>query len=187
MMNISQLLTSIKMDLGIYGLALPFEKGDQAIVEAIQLKTLTTFSIFAPYVMRVNMNLKEMNCLQSNYQESIYELPDVFGDRKLIYIRRITPRNKMLGNGYFSPEFDAGYDSYNMLMETQASANLQSISTPSFTFRFQHPNLMFLYNMSTIADELTIEFAMQHIDNLVSSLMLSSTIERFRQHMALSP
>ena len=46
-MNPSQLLTSIKMDLGIYGLRLPFDNPDEAMMEVIKLKTLKTLRISA--------------------------------------------------------------------------------------------------------------------------------------------
>jgi|HigsolmetaAR203D_1030402.scaffolds.fasta_scaffold02063_9 hypothetical protein len=168
MLNTSDLLTSIKIDLGIYGLVIPFEKEDEAIINVLRIKTLPVFSTYSPYILEVDMNLKEMRALKTDYQESIYELPDIFGDNKILYIRKITPRNKMLGNGYFSPELTADYYAYNDLMLTQAYANLQSISTPSFTFKFRHPNLLYLYNLTTIADELKIEFALQHLDNFAS-------------------
>lgn len=168
MMNLSQLLTSIKMDLGIYGLALPFEKGDQAIVEAIQLRTLTTFSQYAPYVLRVNMELSELICIQNNYEESIYEIPDVFGDRKLLYIRKIDQRNKMLGTNYGGPNFDSSFDTYNALMLGQANADLYQAAQPAFSFKFQHPNLLHLFNTNSFSTQLVMEFAMQHTDNLAT-------------------
>lgn len=168
MMNVSQLLTSLKMDLGIYGIALPFEDEDKVIFETLKLKTIKTFSQFSPYILRTNLNLEEMVCLQSNYQESVYELPNVFGDRRLLGLRKITPRNKLLGNGYVNPMFDDTFDAYMSLMTAQSNANLYSIATPSFTFRFQHPNLLYLFNTSSMANEIVVEFMLEHTENLAT-------------------
>jgi len=168
MMNISELLTSIKMDLGIYGLSLPFENENKVLYDTIKLRTIKTFSQFQPHIMRIPLNLDELNCLSSNYQESVYEIPDVFGNRRIMYIRRVEPRNKMLGNGYVSPIFDDSMDVYNSVMMAQAGANLLSSVTPPFTFKFQGPNLLYLYNMSTMATEIFVEFALEHAENLVT-------------------
>lgn len=168
MMNMSELFTSIKMDLGLYGIALPFEKENEMLEKTLKLKTLKTFSQFYPHVMRLDLSLNELKVIKSHYNESIYEIPDIFGDRKIMYIRRIDPKSKLLGNGYLNPVIDDSLDMYNGLMMGQAAANLLSTATPPFTFKFLQPNLLYMYNMSTMASELTIEFAVEHFDNLSS-------------------
>jgi hypothetical protein len=167
-MNLSELFSSIKMDLGIYGIALPFEKENDELHKVLKLKTIKTYSQFYPHIMRLDLKLDDLRCLKSHYNESIYELPDVFGDRRLLYVRKVEQRNKLLGNGYMNPVLDDSMDMYNSLMMGQAAANLTSAATPPFTFKFVGPNLLHLYNMSTMANELTIEFGLEHFDNLAS-------------------
>lgn len=168
MMNLSELLTSIKMDLGIYGVSLPYDDPEKTLFDVIKLRTIKTFSQFYPFVMRVDLDMNQLRCLKSNYQESIYELPDIFGDRKLLSIRKVIPVNRLLGNGYMSPIFDDSLDLYNSMMMGQAAANLLSAATPPFTFKFEQPNLMYLYNMSTMANQITVEFCLEHYENLAS-------------------
>jgi hypothetical protein len=168
MMNLSELFTSIKMDLGLYGIALPFPDENQILHNTIKLKTIKTFSQFYPHVMRLDINLDDFNCIKSHYNESIYEIPDVFAGRRIMYIRKIDQKNKLLGNGYVNPVLDDSMDMYNSLMLGQAAANLTSAAVPPFTFKYIEPNLLYLYNMTTMANELTIEFALEHFDNLVS-------------------
>ena len=102
------------------------------------------------------------------YNESIYEIPNVFGDRKILYIRKVTQQNKLLGNGILNPIMDESLDMYDSLMMAQAGANLLSTAVPSFTFKFVEPNLLYLYNMTTMANQLSIEFALEHFDNFSS-------------------
>ncbi|NNV04676.1 hypothetical protein [Brevibacillus sp. MCWH] len=168
MMSIGELLTSIKMDLGIYGLALPFEDENKILYDTIKLRTLKTFSQFFPHIISVDFKINELKCIKSQYQESIYELPDVFGDRKIIYVRKVSPKNKLSGYGYTTPVFDDSMDIYNSLMMAQASANLLSTITPPFTFKFVQPNLLYLYNMTTYGGEITVDFGLEHTDNLMT-------------------
>jgi hypothetical protein len=168
MMNVSELLTSIKMDLGIYGLALPFPDENKALYDTIKLRTLKTFSQFFPYIMRVDFNLNQLKVIKSDYAESIYEIPDIFGDKRIVYVRKVDLKNKLIGNGYMNPVFDDSIDIYNSVMMAQARANLLSTITPPFTFKFVQPNLLYLYNMSTFGAEITVEFGLEHSENLMT-------------------
>ena len=167
MMNISELLTSIKMDLGIHGISLPFDDPDKTLIDVIKLKSIKTFSIFHPYILKVDLNLNELKALQSNYQESIYEIPDIFGEKRILYIRNVTPKNKYYGAAqYMTPVFDGSIEDYYNLMMGQAQANLTSTIAPPITFKFTHPNKMHLFNMSTMWGEISVEFALEHASNL---------------------
>ena len=166
-MNISELLTSVKMDLGIYGLRLPFENGDQALMDVINLKTIKTFSTFYPHVVTKSVDLtKDLKCEKEEYTESIYILPDLFAGREIMYIRTINMKSKLLGNGFISPTFDGSIETYNMLMLTQANANLASVAAPPITFKFQKPNRLYLYNVATAYGMVDIEFGIEHAANL---------------------
>ena len=166
-MNTSQLLTSIKMDLGIYGLRLPFDDPDKAMIDVIKLKTLKTFSTFLPQVKTVSVNLStEVECIKEEYTESVYVLPDIFPGQEIMYIRNITMKSKLLGNGFISPTFDGSIETYNMLMMTQANADLASIAAPAITFKFEPPNKMYLYNVATAYGMIDIDFALEHAENL---------------------
>lgn len=166
MMNLSELLTSIKMDIGIYGLALPFPDPEKTLYDVLKLKSIKTFSIFAPYAFRMDMDLNKMNSIKKDYNESIYQLPDVFGDRRLIKIRRVEPNNKLLGQGYLDPYFADQFDVSEAMILGQANADLYSYAVPSYTFQFEHPNLLHLYNISSMANLVTIEFCLEHAENL---------------------
>lgn len=165
-MNASELLTSIKMDLGIYGLRLPFEDPDKSIMDVIKLKTLRTFSTFLPHVRTLTFNLDtDLEMIKEEYTESIYVIPDIYS-RDILYVRNVTMQSKLLGNGFISPVFDGSIDTYNYMMLTQASANLASVAAPPITFKFEPPNRLHLYNVATAYGEIDVELAFVHADNL---------------------
>lgn len=167
MMNLSDLMTSIKMDLGIYGLALPFKEGDKVLFDVLKLKTNKMFSIFCPYKLQVMLNLHDLKCIRQDYVESIYLLPQgLFGDRKLLYVDNVTPKQNLLGSGYINPIFDGSVEMYNSLILTQANANLISMAAPPITFKYIKPNRVHLYNTATIYGEMYFDLAYEHSDNL---------------------
>lgn len=168
MMNQSDFLTSIKMDLGIYGLSLPFEDENKAIMDMIRLRTLNTFSTFFPFVYTADFNIMDMVEIKNTYEEAIYELPDIFGDRKIMSIRKIDPRNRALGNGYVSPMYGESYDLMGAMMMTQANANNYSYLSPPFSFKFEQPNVIRFYNLNSMATDLRIEINLQHADNFAT-------------------
>lgn len=166
MINMSDLLTSIKMSLGIYGFKLPFDEPDKTLANVIRLKSLKTYEQFFPNVKTVSFDLvNDLKCLKDEYTESIYEIPDVYGTH-IIYIRNVFPKNKLLGNGFIAPVFDGTIDTYNSLMMVQATADLASVAAPPITFKFEEPNRMYLYNMATAYGEVEVELAMGHSESL---------------------
>jgi hypothetical protein len=166
-MNISQLLTTIKMDLGIIGMKLPLENPDEAFMDVIKLKTLKTFSQFFPVIERVQYDLsKDLQITKSDYTESIYILPNKYPDREIVYVRSISPRNHFTGNGYISPAYDMALDSFYGLMLTQANADLVSVAAPPITFKFQAPNQLYIYNLATSWGLVDIDIAFEHANNL---------------------
>lgn len=168
MINASELLTSIKMDLGIHGLKLPFENPDKEILNVLRKRTLKTFSTYLPQIQTISLDLaKDLECIKEEYTESIYILPDLF-DREILYVRNIFLKTKLLGNGFIAPVFDGSIDTYNSMMLTQTSANLASVAAPAITFKFDPPNKLTLYNIATAYGMIDIELALEHADNFAT-------------------
>lgn len=172
-MNISQLLTSIKMDLGIYSLRLPFENPDEALMEVIRLKTLKTFSIFCPEIKVETVDLSKMRQLKNDYTHSIYIIDNPYPDREIVYIRNVLPRNKLAGNGYCAPIFDGTIGTYLDMAMMQANADLVSVAAPAITFKFDEPNILHLFNFATAFGLVDLEIGYEHTQNL-STIPLTS-------------
>lgn len=166
MMNPSELLTSLKMDLGIYAIAIPIEDVNTSMMEVIKLRSLRTFSQYYPYVFRQDIDLTKWTRIKDHYNESIYEIPEMMGGLRIMEIRKVDQQNKLIGGGTYSPLMDPSMDMYNDLALSNAGAHLMSSAAPPFTFRYEQPNLLYLYNSSTMSSQLTVEFAYEHAENL---------------------
>lgn len=165
MINASDLLTRIKMDLGIYALKLPFENPDKALMDVIRLKTLKVFSIYQPFVTEISVDLeRELEAIKTDYTESCYILPDL--GQEYVSVRAVKPKSKLLGGGYVTPVFDGSINTYNALMMTQANADLASIAAPPITFKFEAPNKLYLYNFATMYGKMDLVVGLTHAENL---------------------
>lgn len=168
MMNPSELLTSLKMDLGIYSIALPMENVNEALFEVIKMRTIKTFSQYYPHTIERDVKLDEWQIVKSHYNESIYQIPDMFEDMRIIEVRKVNQKNKLIGGATFSPVFEPSIEMYTNAAQMKAGADLMSTIAPPFTFKYTQPNLLHLYNVATMSSELSIEFAFEHHDNLTT-------------------
>lgn len=165
MMNISELLTTIKIDLGIYGLAIPMDNLDERMMDIIRLRSIKTYSQFFPYVQKIELNLNDLESTTNNYDKKEYILPDIFGNRRIIYVKDIDQRPAGM-TGYTYP--DIGDDFLESFALGQAAANVASLIAPPSTFEFVHPNKLILYNTYSFANRITLTIATEHFDNLMS-------------------
>ena len=86
MINISKLITSIKLDLGLVAMATPFENLDELIREIIVVRTLPVFDELYPYIVPLEIDTNELEMIDRKPESSIYRLPDVFGDAQIMMI-----------------------------------------------------------------------------------------------------
>lgn len=165
-MNTSDLLTSIKMDLGIYGLRLPFDNPDAAIMDVIRLRSLKTFSTFHPRVKRIEIDLtKDVEPITTSYNHASYRLPDTWGE--IVTVRFVEPKPYALGGGsQYAPMGAAGICTYYNMMDLQATADLMSTAAPPLTFDFEAPNILHLFNYAVTSGTIVVEFGFMHADNL---------------------
>ena len=59
-LNLSQIVTKIKMRMGIYGISIPIENPDEYIRETIELFTIPTFSIYEPYYDHLHVSTDDL-------------------------------------------------------------------------------------------------------------------------------
>ena len=172
MISASRVLTSIKMDLGIYGLALPFDNPDEVLMDVIKIKTLPTFSQFCPQYMTFIINSDELKTVNNNdgsLSSKVFIIPDMFGNRDILYVRSVDLDLSELADGYIDPVYIGNYLNYEDLMSAQMSANLFSVSVPAVTFKFHHPNKLELFNHGLAYDnKYKITVALEHSENLTT-------------------
>lgn len=166
MKSLSELIESIKMDLGIYGLSLPIDNLDEQLYNVFKLRTIKTFSQYHPYVEQIELDLNELETNTNNFNKREYIIPNIFGDRRIISVRDVSQRP--IGIGYGQPSsMGCSMTSENMMLGT-INADINSMMSPPQTFEFIQPNRLVLYNMYMYATRVTIELTTEHFSNLAS-------------------
>lgn len=177
MMNLSELITSIKMDLGIYSVHIPVE--DKDIYEVIKLRTLRTYSQYFPHITTVQLDVRELKKYEEGFRKTTVEIPNLFGDREIIQVLEVDMAPDNLNTGYMAPEMVNSMEGAQNLALSIAEMDLMSAMMPAFTFEFLPPNRLSLYNLSTYASVLDVRLGVEHFENL--STINSSAFEEFYQ------
>lgn len=174
-LNLSTIVTKIKMRMGIYGITLPIENPDQYIMETIEIVTLPTFSIYQPYYEHLHVNTAELrkNETLSNNEMTAYILP-TFETRNLIAV--VDVKYDTNASAYYT-----GIDAYSIaglspyggstLMQQIMLSNVRSQTYgqmyPKITFDFMEPCTLLIYNQ-IISNSLDITLSFEHHKSLAT-------------------
>lgn len=182
-MNLSQLITRIKINCGLYTIALPFENPDKAIEETIKNITLRTFSTYCPYYETYRFNLSDLKKIKKEANYEMYLLPDIFSQREILFIRKIDyDEADVTSVGYWGggvPLLQGNMLKQAML--SNAALNLTNLTISKFTFKYEHPRKVTLYNVLSSC-KLVFDIAFMHDKNLAS---ISPTEEEAFYNLAL--
>lgn len=182
-MNLSQLVTRIKVTCGIYMIALPFEHADEAIVDTIRDITRPTFSRLCPSKEDLRFNLDDLERLERHGNYEVYLLPDIFQERKLLELTDVRyDESDISGIGYWGGGIPLLQG--NMLrqgMISNASLGLTNKLVPRISFKYFHPRKVKLWNVLSSA-QLVFECSLEHDRNLTS---ITSTSEESFYKLAL--
>lgn len=169
-MNMSDLLSVIKMDLGFHMFTLPLENPDQALVDVIEMKTIRTFSQYFPHKVDHIYELTTLEKTRETFKETTFILPSVYGDNTLMAITGVEPWNEMYNGSYFggSPLVTNSINLYGDTMMAQAGYDLLSTVSPPFSYKFIPPNKLTIFNTSSFTNKVKIFMAYRHPNNLVT-------------------
>nr|DAL03192.1 MAG TPA: hypothetical protein [Caudoviricetes sp.] len=167
-MNISQLMTRLKMDLGIYVVPLPFENSEKALNDVITTKTLPVFSQFVPRRWEEDLSINDLKQIDSTVDVSTYELPKHLFFTPIISIMRCEPINTMFNGAYYSgtPILSGTTDLFEDMLLGSATYDVMSAIAPPFSYDFIRPNKLRIYNMTCYLDKIRLIIGYQHADNL---------------------
>lgn len=167
-MNLSELITRIKADLGLPVLSTPFENIDERIANTILNTTRPVFSIFNPMRDRINVRTHDLELVERGSFYEKYNLPD-FKDRKLLYVFDCNYDTESLtGLGYYGggmPFMEGGL--MNQTMLANAGAHVMNYMLPKLTFEFQHPRQITFYNIYS-SSRIVIDLGFEHDRSLAS-------------------
>ena len=167
-MNLSNIITRVKLKLGLINIALPFENMDQVITTIIQEITIPVFSQYNPVPDRLVCDTNDLEKIEKRETYETYLLPD-FKNRKLLYVFDVNYDDSCLsGLGYFGGGVPliAG-NTINQAMLANAGASLMSTLLPKVTFLYEPPRKLRLYNMYYSA-KVVISLGFEHDKSLAS-------------------
>lgn len=167
-MNLSNVVTRIKLKLGLLNISTPFVDIDETILTILNTITTPTFSIYYPAKDSLHVNLHDLELLE---KESTYEkvlLPD-FSNRKLLYVFDVRYENDNLsGLGYYGggvPLLEG-----NLMQQvalSNAGAQMMSVMIPKMTFKFEPPRVLYVYNVYSSC-QLELDLGFEHDKSLAS-------------------
>lgn len=167
-MNISSVITRIKLSLGLMAISTPFENLDETLLEIINTITLPVFSLYNPCKDTLVIQTKDMERIYKTEQYETYLLPD-FKNRNLLYVFDVRYDDSCLsGLGHYGggmPLISGGIIQQAML--ANAGASLMSQMMPKLTFKYEHPRKLIIYNMY-INSRLVIDLGFEHDKSLAS-------------------
>lgn len=146
-MNMSKLITRIKRNIGIYGIALPIEDIDKEIKDIIIDITLPVFSLYNPYEDHLYIDLQNLERVEKTSTYQSYLLPSALSE-KLLYIKDVRYDDRCIsGLGYWGG--DIPYLSGVLTEQTlisNAAKNLTNLALPKLNFQYEPPRKLTLYN-----------------------------------------
>ena len=172
MINISKLITSIKMDLGLVAMATPFDNLDELIREIIVVRTLPVFDEMQPYIVPLQIDTNELDMIERRPESTVYKLPDVFGDAQIMMITHMEPiyDEDRYSHDYNTSMFSYGVTpciyGYQELMLAQAQANMLSSAAKGATFQFLPPNMIEIFSGYAMGNTYRLSIALSHAENL---------------------
>ena len=182
-MNLSNLVTRIKVKCGIYSMAIPFENPDEAIVDIIQNITLRTFSQYCPYFEKFRFDLNTLERLERNANYEIYLLPDIFNEREIMFIRDIKyDEADITAVSYWGGGIPLlNGNMVNQAMLSNAGKTLANRMIPKINFDYSHPRKVTIYNIFASC-KLVFDIALMHDRNLAT---ITPTMEESFYNLAV--
>lgn len=168
-MNLSNIITRIKLKLGLMAFATPFENLDETIISIIKDITVPVFSIYYPQKESLTINTRDLELLEKATTYEKYLLPD-FSARKLLYVFdvRYHDSSVLSGLGYYGEGYPTMTGNLiNQMMLSNAGASLLNQMIPKMTFKYEAPRILYIYNGYSSA-KIVLELGFEHDKSLAS-------------------
>jgi hypothetical protein len=165
----SQLISRIKINCGLYAIALPFENPDEMMRDVIQNITLRTFSTYCPYYETFRFDVNSLERIEKNANYETYLLPDIFSQRELLFVRDVRyDESDISGLGYWGGGVPLLHGNMiNQAMLSNAGLSLTNKMVPRLTFKYEHPRKVTLYNVLASC-KVVFDLALMHDKELAS-------------------
>lgn len=167
-MNMSNVITRIKLQLGLMAKTTPFENLDETILDIIQDITIPVFSLYHPCRDRMTIMTSDLERIEKSDMYEVYLLPE-FANRTLLYVFDVTYDDSCLsGLGYYGGGMPLMTGNLiNQTMLANAGARLISQMMPKMTFKFEAPRKLYLYNLYS-SSRIVLDLGFEHDKSLAS-------------------
>ena len=167
-MNMSNVVTRIKLNLGLNAIATPFENINETIQEILTNITIPDFSIYQPAKDRMTIHTRELTRIEKGELYEVYLLPE-FKSRKLLYVFDVTYDDSCLsGLGYYGGGMPLmSGNLINQTLLANAGAHLITSMMPRMTFKFEYPRKLYLWNLYS-SSKIVIYLGFEHDKSLAS-------------------
>lgn len=167
-MNLSNIVTRIKLKLGMMNIATPFDNLDDTIVKILTDITLPIFSVYHPFKQTITLHTNEMDVIERGGTFTWYLLPD-FKSRELLYVFDVRyDETSLSGLGYYGGGYPLSSGStIHQGMLANSAASLSSMMIPKLTFKYEHPRRLCIYH-AYVSSRLSIDLGFQHDRSLAS-------------------
>ena len=167
-MNLSTIITRIKLKIGLLNIVTPFEDLDSVIHNILKEITIPVFSIYYPAKDTIVLNTTELELLEKQSDYEKYLLPD-FKTRKLITVLDVSyDTSHLAGLGYYSGGMPIMQGNLlNQLMLGNAGAQVMNQVIPKLTFHFEGPRTVYIFN-AYASTKLKFELGFMHDSTLAS-------------------
>ena len=161
-MNLSEVITRIKLKLGIMNIATPIQNLDGTISTIIKEITIPDFSLYNPDKQNIRLELKDLERLEHTNSYDTYLLPD-FKTKKLLYVFNVYYDDSTLaGFGHYGGALPmVGGHMMAQALSSNAAANLYNLMMPKMTFEYIHPRRIKIFNQYS-ESKLVFELGFQH-------------------------
>jgi hypothetical protein len=167
-MNLSNIMTRLKLKVGLINIATPFENLDDVLLQIVQEITVPVFSIYYPYKMSIPVNIHDYELLEKTDNYEKFLLPD-FQNQKLLYVFDVNYDDSVLaGLGYYGGGYPLMMGNLiDQTMLSNAGASVMNMMIPKITFKFEPPRALYIYNAYS-SSKMIIDLGFEHDKSLAT-------------------
>ena len=167
-MNLSNIVTRVKLKLGLLNIATPFEDLDGTIIKIMQDITIPVFSLYQPCKETMYFKTNELERIAKEDQSETFLLPEFKGKVLLNVIDVTYDDTSLSGLGYYGGGMPLTTGNLiQQAMLANAGAAMTSLIYPKMTFHYEHPRKLTIYNAWSSA-KLRMDLAFEHDKSLAS-------------------
>lgn len=182
-MNLSKVVSSLKMSLGLYGITLPFKdiNGNTTPTEKVIMDVLTTITIpeyseFVPWIIEYDEHIDKLQVIDK--KKGIYLLPPFVTMTPVKYVLAVKlPTYRVEHYNGMYPNMYGGNRSAQAVINNQAQLMLHGEMRAEPSFEYLGENKIQLYGYPRTI--LTFKVAAEHLENgeTISSTCYDSFME----------